>query len=185
MLPLKSTRNKFIIATAILVVAAVGYGIFFSIITSTNKALATIDYELDIEVRNESGLKDLSRVIKNTETERSVLNTYFIKDDDVVDFINDLEGYAREVGVVPEIVFVDTDNTEILDAIDHFEDLNIEIKVKGSWSNVFHFAQVVDNIPNHLSVDKVSIINVPSKSEEGGPSLEWEGVFGFSVLKSR
>ena len=66
MLPLKNTKNKFILTAGVAAVLLVAYIIFFSQISSTNKALAELDYELDQEVHTETQLKAINDILTET-----------------------------------------------------------------------------------------------------------------------
>lgn len=184
MLPLKSTKNKLIITATITVLLLIGYIMIFSTISSTNKALSELDYELNKEVHTETQLKSLNDIIKDTTEERLTLDSYFISTDGVVDFINNLEIYARSVGASPEIISVNIKESILPWAGERFETLNLEIKIEGEWEEVFHFATLIDRMPSYVQVNRASIENIPIKEEEGS-SEAWNGIFNIDVLKRK
>ncbi len=185
MLPLETTKRKFIIIASLTFVSLVGYFIFLSIISSTNKALADLDYELGSEVRVESELKDLHDLVSSTAKEKEVLDSYFIQKDGVVDFINNLEDIVEKIGASSEIVLVDIKDDKVPAFGEFFEYLNVELKVDGTWVEVFNFSEILDNMPLYIKINKMTLENIPNKGEESGPSDIWRGLFNIDVVKSK
>jgi len=180
----KSLKTDQLVAVVAAVVV-VAYFIFFNIISSTNKALAELDHELDAEVRVESELKDLNHVIAATVEEREVLDSYFVEADGVVDFINDLEGFVKYIGAVPEILLVDIKDEVIARGVSSFEYLNVEIVVEGTWEELFNFSELLDTMPLYLRVNKMQIENISNTGEGGGPSENWTSRFNIDVIKRK
>jgi len=183
MLPLEKTKKKLIIWSVVTLMACGLYVFCISLISSINKGLATIDYELDMEIQKENTLKDLSFIIRETESDRAVLDSYSIDSDGVVSFINSIEIYAKELGNNPEITSVSIKQLDPINEL--FEELELQLIVRGNWSGVYTFTKLLDYLPQNTLITKINLDKKSYTDEEEKKETLWEAVFTINTLKKK
>jgi hypothetical protein len=94
------------------------------------------------EEEKRNNLQALGRLLKNTEEERSALETHFAKSSDVVPFLDTIEKLAPKVGAIVEIDSVNpsVDGTTLL----------VGAEVSGSFEAVYRFILLLENSPYEL-----------------------------------
>ena len=165
----------------ILVIAVVTtYTVFFVGIKNKNEDISIIVNEIDSSIEKEAKLKSVKKLIEDTENERKKLDTYFVTDNSVVDFIESIEALAKEVEIDTEVVSVDiSENDKISEA------LLLSLEVEGLWSNLFYFVSLIEELPFKIGISKVDIKAVYEDANKTKSSGSWKGVINFNVLKSK
>lgn len=100
-----------------------------------------------------------------------ILRNLFIKKNDEVGFINQLESLAKKSQIKFEILNIDVEKKEGL----NFESLNVQMNIEGNWNDVVAFVYKLEKMDLALFVDKISLDKLSSGS--------WSGVLEFSVFR--
>lgn len=177
MLPLKSTKRKLVLWSAVSLLSVVAYIVSMMLISSTNKTLAHIEGELGFELERENTLRDSETLLEETKGDRTLVETYFIKTDGVVAFINDLEDYAREEGLEPEISSVDIRPYEKDNKF--FEVLDITLILRGKWDSMRAFLRLLDVLPVSAEVERISLDRGNSEDDD------WSAIISLGALKKK
>lgn len=99
--------------------------------------------------------------------------------EDVAIFIGKIETLATEnnVGVsVERIGIVEYDEKE-----SSFENIEVRLKISGSWGRVLNFAGLIENLPYQIEISELSFNSVTISQEQAG--TEWQANILFKVLK--
>lgn len=179
----KFKATKQILAFIIILTTAsiVFYILFFNTIKNKNKEISLILNVTDTAIQREIKLKSVDEIIKDTEYERKKLDTYFVADDSIVDFIEDIEELGRYVGIDIEIASVNIDNDlKTEDAIS--EILNLNIETKGKWEDIFYFLSLIEKMPFKIDIEKADLYIV-YEDDKKNVSTIWKGFFNINVIK--
>lgn len=181
----KKTKKTFIFITILVVVIAVVYTMFFTSIKTKNENISLVINDIDISIERETKLKSVKSLIEDIKDDREKLDTYFVDDDEVIDFIENIETLAENMGVGVEVLSVDIsddeNNTPEQNRISEL--LLLSLRVEGLWSDLFHFISIVEGLPFKIDVSKVNIDAVYQDGEKIVSSGNWKGLLNLSVLK--
>ena len=168
-----------------MVITTATYIVFFIGIKNKNESISLVANEIDIALEKEVKLKSIKNLIKDTENDRAKLNAYFVVDDKVIDFIEDIENLAKDTNVDLKVMSIDINddgnNTPQQNNISELLQLNL--KVAGLWDNLFHFISLVDELPFRVDISKVNLQVVYDSNNKDKNPTDWEGMFVVSVLK--
>lgn len=176
--PFKKTKRNIVFMTIIVITAIVAYVVFFIGIKNKNENISLIVNKIDSFIEKETKLKSVKKIIEDTESTRRELDTYFVTDNGIVDFIENIEALAEEVEINAEVLSVDiNDNNKIS------ETLLLSLEVEGLWSSLFYFISLIEELPFKIDVSKVDIEAVYTNTNKSKTSGSWKGTLNFSVLK--
>jgi hypothetical protein len=167
-----------------------GVGVFmlyvaYSEIRSMNEEISLLKSDIDNETRRINEERDLKIALADTSKDREMLNGYFVREDQIVPFVESIESVGTKFGVKVKIVSIsdggDVKNTE--------ESLDLKINFNGSWSSVMNFLEYLENLPYKSHIDNVVFSIFESSSDQktegkGGVSL-WNVSLGIKVLTSK
>jgi hypothetical protein len=173
----KRTRQALIAVSLIAAAALAGYGYFLSTIITVNRELAELTENLGQEALRETHIRSVRNLLRDTETERIRVRSQFIGENDVVPFIEQIEGLAEASGVQLDIRSVAVVDAGERDA--NHEWLSLSLSALGSWSNVQHFLALVEHFPATLVVGQLRLGR--QASEEGG--VAWDLSMTFNAVK--
>lgn len=170
---LKKTKI-FIVILIIINLALAGVLWYFSGVINihSEKALSSTA-ELDFEVKKEEKLRSTEAIIRDTEEERVELDSRFVKDEEVVDFIKLIENIGEKTGVVVDIKTVSVIDTDF----GFSEALGLQVEYIGNWSETMHFLSLIEELP--FSIEIISF----SSDKKEGDELLWQSSLGIEVLK--
>jgi len=105
------------------------------------------------------------------------LNSHFIKDDQVVDFIEFVERLGDSSGATTTIVSLKV--LPISEEYKTVEKLMLEIEVGGRRENVSRFISLIENLPYGANIENVAI------REDSDAAGYWEGYFVVNIAKTK
>ena len=140
---LSSTKKIIVVAASL----ALGSVVTLLALLWLVNRLAVSHQENLSQLANVEALRELSlqtqRLLQNTEEERSILQSLVLEEDDIVDFLAEIETEARKLGVDLR--------TEQLDKTSGdqktFADLNIVFEFKGSSTGVLRLLNMIELMP--------------------------------------
>lgn len=156
------TKQIFIIACLALIATFAVCALLMVQIRTQGTELETFITALAEKNAEEASYIRVSRLVQETESERTVLNRAFFTDEsDSISFLGSIESFAASVGL--ELT------TEGLDKIEEggSEFITMTFLYTGEKSQVLHFTKYLENIPYHSSIRS----HIFTKNGNG----EWEG----------
>ena len=63
-----------------------------------------------------------------------------------------------------------------------FELVDIQMRANGTWNDIFHFITLLENIPKHHVIERVSFERQISRSEEDLEPV-WSAIVRMKILK--
>ncbi|MBI2108950.1 MAG: hypothetical protein HYT93_02080 [Parcubacteria group bacterium] len=170
-----SVRYSIILLMALTTLALLGYAFLFGFVLNKKDAITEATSMLDTEQLKEQQLYALRDSFRDTETEREALNRYFINEEKLVAFIEDIEQAGRHANVLLRFNFVNIRETENV--------LAMEFETLGSFSEIFYFLEIVEHIPVKISLEKFLLDKeTPRGLEKRKATDTWHAVFTLTVL---
>lgn len=173
----KTNRNLYI-AILLAVFSFSIYGILFYQVVSLEESNSKLEKETKRLEDEESKLSILKKNLESTEKSRSVLSAYFIDSKDIVPFLEKLEDYAKDVGVVVTFTAVDLAKNP--------NRLNISFTSEGQFKNTYRFMKMVETAPFEIAINSFEVsAKAPETAPEKGkpiPPTVWETTVDVSVF---
>ena len=109
-----------------------------------------------------------------TAINRAKLDSYFVGQDDIVQFIEAVESLSGITGGEIEIASVDLEEGSNTSA---YQFLHLRLTTKGAWEEVMYFTALLEALPNHVLVERGSLeLRYTDEEVE-----EWHGSFDIKV----
>lgn len=168
-------KNKFIIiATTVALLSIILYCAGLFVVLREKRGIE----ELYLNTESESAKEEKIRVIKNVvEINKDLIQTlqnYFIQKDDEIKFIEQIEKTAQSSGIKFEIASIDVGGNQT----DSFkEDINVKIKIEGSWHNIMYFINKLEKIPFGILIKDLNL--------DSNVSGSWSGAVEFIIFREK
>lgn len=118
--------------------------------------------------------RSIEAFLDDTEVERAALDSYIIKDDDIVSVIELVERVARQENVSLSISSV---SVSAVSAWNHHERIDIAFSVDGTFPNITDFVATLEALPFAVRVEGGSL------GASSGTS--WFGSFSATFVKEK
>lgn len=170
------TSTMRILAVVVLVTLLVGaaYVGIFIYIKNTNIEIAELISAIDQQIKIEERLRSIENIAEDTVLSRVELDSYFVGQDDIVQFIEVVEGLSSITGEEITIASVDLEEGDNTSA---YQFLRLRLTTKGAWKETIHFIALLEALPNYVLVERGSL-ELRSADEE---TEEWSGSFDIKV----
>jgi Tfp pilus assembly protein PilO len=176
--PFKVTNIVFLLSIVFLLVSISAYVYSFNVVKSKGESTASLQKETTAFEAQEAEVGQLRTNLVTTEADRNKITSYFIDADNIVTFLETVEGYAKTVGLK-----VSFENVSFAKSPDR---LDVSLKVDGSFTNLYRFTSLVESAPyeitfNNMNITKSQLDVVPVK--KGDPIIPpWNERISLSVL---
>ena len=143
---------------------ALSCGLFYFLywgVNNNRKVFSEAEHAWKREEDRLEAIRTIDRSIKTVEMEKLEFESHFARKSDIVPFLDSLEGLARDVGAVAEVVSVDTGSSN--------SNLTLAIQASGSFDSIYKFLTLLEN-----SYYELQIINF---------SMQRDSFSGISVNK--
>lgn len=170
---MNKVRNISIFSFILLVIATTVYGVAFFIIRSENIEISQLRSDINTVLGKEQQLKSSKNIVYDTEEARAELDSYFISQDGVVDFLEKIESFGDRANVFVEIKSVEIEPIGKSKVLDY---LNVVVSVDGEWEDVFYLLNLIESQPLSISTNRMDL-------EEDKRGEEWTLSLDFNVLK--
>ena len=168
----KKTQQIFFTIVGLNIIAAIlCAGLFFMIAKKESSTLSIIS-EIQKEYIKVEKIKSTENIFKDTYNERKQLDTYFVTQDTVVDFIESIEWLGAYAGI--EIVLDGVDVTTGDNA-----KLAIKVSTKGDWEDTIYFLALSEYFPANVNIDSAKITKIGDIKDN---NKQWSGEFFITVL---
>ncbi|MBU3969048.1 hypothetical protein KJ991_02430 [Patescibacteria group bacterium] len=179
MIPSPKTK-KILIVVLITMVLILFFDIFFiSSMYKKRNNVTKLRGDFLVELKKEKQLDLVKKIIKETETEQSNLNSCFVNSNEVVDFIKSIELISELAGVSIDIKSIGVEDSELIKDIS-VETLAVGFVVQGSWNSTFKFLSLIENISYNATIDKMSISKF---TDEKDKKDFWKSSFTIKAIK--
>ncbi len=172
-----------------------GYFVLFSVIKQKNVTVADASLDLEVKAKQAVATDSIRKVIVESEKEIAAIEGYFVSAEGVVDFIEYLEGIAKDLGV--EIVIQDVQEKDS-EFFPQKGELHFKVAVQGSWGGVYRFLTALEDMPYGVRLGYADVKkNTSGQMLRGSDTLPvsgastqikvaaWQGDFEFTVLKHK
>ncbi|KKQ87315.1 MAG: hypothetical protein UT09_C0017G0002 [Parcubacteria group bacterium GW2011_GWF2_38_8] len=153
-------------------------------ISDNEKTLERIEAEWRTEATHREDAEFLIRSIKSAENEKALLEAHFIKNPDIVPFLDLLEDSALEAKAEFEVASVNI--------MENSSSLVVEMKASGTFETIYKLLLLLENSPYELEFASVDIQNqnlnpqkIPASPGVGKTKKEipqWEAVYKIRLL---
>lgn len=165
MISLRRTKVLLLSASTIALVSGLVYAFFFNITQEkVNDALTIIDNTKNFETQQEKLSFTLS-AIKEHEQEITKLDSYFIKEREIVDF-------TRQVEMLGTVSKTTIDFESLTPALGegNTPTLDFRIKATGEFASVMHALELIENLPAKINVSSVKLARIDGSNLPEKPS---------------
>ncbi len=183
-----STKQILIVSILLVVATLVGYAFLLMDIKNKNQKASALFAEIDQYAEHQAELRVMDKFAEKLRGDIEKIDSYFVHKDDVVSFIEVLEGAGARVGADVSIGSITLEEAPA-DAPDTAEKLFVRVDAKGSWSAVTAFLSSVEHMPYRMFIDRVAVERnappAPFFASTEAPATEkgaWSVVFDMRVL---
>ena len=176
-----SKAIQFSVVSGLLSAAFVaGYYILDNQIKGKNREAAVILSEIDSALLVDRQLRGVQNLIRDTEGDREKLNSYFVSNEGIVDFLEVIEGLEQYTGAEVSIKTVGVNDPG---EFENIEQLELNLTAEGSWEAVYHFFVLIESLPYRIDLNRVQFNSVGKSVSEEGTVDKWRGIFVLSAAK--
>lgn len=150
---MKKTRILTIITSALAIIFVSGYFIIHKNIDKKFKELEGVKKEIIIANNRFLHIKNQNQLL-SSDSDEDVLNALFLKEDKVVDFIENIEGFDSVFGTNTSITKLD----EVENILTGNSEISLTIKSTGSFDQLIQISQLLENIPLEVSFTSSELV---------------------------
>ncbi|MFA6503299.1 MAG: hypothetical protein WCT45_03555 [Candidatus Paceibacterota bacterium] len=164
---MKSSFTHFLIAAAVLVACIAGYAVWYSVIAGKSRAVADLEQQISDASENVGNVASVRTALAEIAGDETKIRSYFVPEEGVVAFINDLESRGTAQKTTATVLSVATGGTPARPT------LLLALSVKGTFDAVMRTVGSIEYAPYDISVSAFSI-----KQEGKGA---WSAVINLTV----
>lgn len=183
---MKTRVRYYIIAVCATLILLLGGGYYLTTKTLWSKAASVATYKNEIISANY--IKQFAQIMFSSyESSRAdilLFQSFFIKKEGEVDFIEFIEQAARAQGLDVSIDTVSIDSPKNVNVY-NMEYFILNFTVKGSWSQVFNFSRMLQVLPYAHNIQAVNLIHEGGSENNTSKTSVWKGVYTIKVLKKK
>ena len=165
-----NSKHYILLFVGLITLATAGFGYWFVYNTTISQAqgYSQLLQQLELNKNNQKQEQKLLEIDAVTLDRRSILPTYFITDDKILDFIKSIENIDR-VSSSTEIVLssITSDDaasetksdssTSTSSEMVPTEHVKVHVSIKGSWNNVNKVLVLLENLPYSISISSINL----------------------------
>ncbi len=141
-------------------------------INSNNTISEELEIEWQTEVKRLNEVRLLNRSIDKIKKEKYSLESHFVKNTNIVPFLDSLEKLASLVSVKNEILSVNVPSNDT--------SLVINLKMEGDFNSIYKFLMLLENSSYEITINS---FNVTRSLNQGEKDLKkWTADFKISLL---
>lgn len=167
----KSTKIILTIISILFILAVAGVIISFNYVQNLAEQVRVARMQVNGLTSQSHNLTQMKKMIVDIQGRQILVDQILLDDKDTVLFIEKIEEIGRLSGVVVEIQFVDT----VADG--SYGKLNMIFSAQGSWQNVSRFLNLIENLPNHSTINSIKFDTVNSNS-----GVVWNMITSITVI---
>src|SRR3989344_2490821 len=178
-----SKQFQILLGAAVIALIAVGaYGFLFFKIKNENALAGTLRNSLSVAADERANLDSLKVLFATTTEERAELDTYLLKSDAVVTFIESIEQLHTVTGASLSVVAVgvEPDTIDKNKVSTSTESLRITIDATGTWNQLMHVLALIEALPYHVNLTEMGLRKLENTKKQTG---YWQEEITFLVEK--
>lgn len=184
----KNIKKRFFLTLVLMIsIWLIALTVFFIIKRNLDKT-EKLRQEIELRSSRKDEIKSLADQIVSLDPKIKTVESFVLgnNEEELVKFIETLEEMSEYSKVELKIDSIEVSKIDDKNLSESFENLNFELEVKGSWQEVIHFINLIDNLPYHIKANEALLDIADVIIEEESDSVEeivWNGKFEFSVAK--
>lgn len=162
------------ISLVALVISFTTYAWLLVKVNDTIREAALASENVQLLAAKNAYTQTIRKIVRDTTDEREEINSYFITDEKLVSFLENIEGLGTRAGAGLEVQSV-----SVGDAIDKdglVSPLKLSLKSEGTITEIYYILNLLEAYPKALSVKRVQM-------NQQADTLTWVGVFDIEVIK--
>lgn len=178
-------KNKFFITIFVLSIAIfpalAGWFYALSKISSEKKAILELRKNILREEKKKTDEKSLARFLDGVKNERVIIESVFLKEDDLIRLIKGLESIGESSGVSLKISAISTEKKADSKPV-------ISFTAKGTFEQLFKYLYFLENLPYLITINNVSFQNeetgrvgAQENSKKNGATPVWKALFNIQL----
>ena len=176
--PFRTTRRAFAFVLTLVVLGLLVYGWFLFVLRVTTTHTAVLEKQVQILQTQEKEVGTLKKELSTMEERQQQLSSYFIDVDNIVPFLETVEGYGRQTNV--------TTKFDTFDIHTGPSRLDVSLVADGNFADIYRFFSLLENTPYATKINTMSLqLAVPLgfQPQGSGPhSSGWEAHATLSVF---
>lgn len=168
----KSKLVKF--ATIVAVLSVLLYFAGLWVVSSEINKIENLYHDANSELFKEEKFWAVKSVAEANKESIQTLRDFFVQKGDEVKFIEQIEKVAETASVKYEITSIEVKASQ---KIPFKEDVNIKIRIAGSWKNSILFIDELNKMPFGVSLVSADL--------DVGSSANWSGLIEFIIFREK
>ncbi len=148
---MKMLITRTIITFAVSVAAIVGYWMWYTVISNKSADVAGIQSQITAKTETISRIALARSALSGIEKDENIVRSYFVSEEMVVSFINDLEMRGKAQGTGVEVISVSTK------IVGERPTLLLSLSINGTFDSVLRTVGVIEYAPYDISISDFSI----------------------------
>lgn len=168
------TRTKIValISLGIFIAALIAYAFFFRMVAEHKENLMAERIRAAEAEMQRKALSQLEAAVASSVEDREKIRKFILEEEDIIEFLSRIETTARAQGVS-----ITTDNLTVSEKNPDFEELQVTLRVEGSFDGVVRMLRILEELPQQSSLTQVGLTRT-TKEGEG-----WQATFDLRVTK--
>lgn len=161
----------------LLLAGALGaYAFWYLMVSAASTKVATLENTLAVKVDESAQILSARRTLAALQAENIIFENYFVNEEDIVPFLEVLEGAGNELGATVEVVSVSKEGGP------EGTRLSVAVSIEGSFEGVMKTLGVIEHGPFDITTSGLTLSHLPG-GEETPP--RWSASVTFSVGTTR
>lgn len=160
-------KNKFFTTIFVLFISVflvlAGWFYIFSKISSEKKEILELRKNILHREKKNTDEKSLARFLDGVKNERSLIESVFLKEDDLIRLIKGLESIGESSGVSLKISAISAEKNAASKPV-------VSFSAEGTFEQLFKYLYFLENLPYFITINKISF-----QSEEDGKEIVQAG----------
>lgn len=158
------------------VIFCISFFFLYRQISLNNKSFTDSSVAFNLEEQRREEIQSLNKVLSQIQNETLLLDSHFLRSEDIAPFLDALEKSATLVGASAEVVSVDSQDPKN-------KGISIGVKTTGSFESIYKFLLLLENSKYELSVVSTKIIRESAGSEsESNNTPKWRADFTIKII---
>jgi len=167
-------------------IALMLYAVLLFSINKTRANVETLAEEVATAQAQQSDIAQLQRTADKIAQEQVKLDGFFLAQDDLVGFLETIEGLGVHTGTTVAVDSVAESKQKITIEGNKQKELDTILRVvsiEGSWAEVFHTVSLIETLPLPITITRAdyTITGVNTSGEDS--ETQWGAHLTFNVLK--
>lgn len=155
---------QFSLAVAVLVGVLAAYGAWYVVVGQASATSAALATEIETKTQESARVASAREALATLATDEASIQAYFIRQEDIVSFLERLESSGSSLGSVVEVVSVGAESEG------ERPHIRLSLKITGSFDAVMRTLGAIEYGPYDSAVTSVTLDTLPA---ENGPSGRW------------